>query len=240
MRQLGNRHRPRDPRAARDAARKIFSGSPTAYGAAPNTQANLVDLGYPGVLPVLNGEAVRMAVKFGLAIGAHDRARARCSRARTTSIRTCRRATRSASTSCRSSRRARSTSCSTTARTRRIGITRAHLEEDAGKSLHEGLAEAVRHRPEPRRHAAARDRLRARHALGEGSRRLHARRCTRWCATSRSATATCRKARSAATPTSRCAASGARSSARAPRSRTSTRSASSRRRSTTKSRARSS
>ncbi|MGH8328495.1 MAG: hypothetical protein ACRET2_17240, partial [Steroidobacteraceae bacterium] len=49
---------------------KIFSGSPTAYGAPPNTQANLVDLGYPGVLPVLNAEAVRMAVKFGLAVGA--------------------------------------------------------------------------------------------------------------------------------------------------------------------------
>ena len=49
---------------------KIFSGSATAYGAEPNTQANLVDLGYPGVLPVLNGEAVRMAVMFGLAIDA--------------------------------------------------------------------------------------------------------------------------------------------------------------------------
>src|SRR5262245_52568417 len=49
---------------------KIFSGSATAYGAAPNAQANLVDLGYPGVLPVLNGEAVRMAVKFGLAVEA--------------------------------------------------------------------------------------------------------------------------------------------------------------------------
>jgi aspartyl-tRNA(Asn)/glutamyl-tRNA(Gln) amidotransferase subunit B len=49
---------------------KIFSGSATLYGAPPNTQANLVDLAYPGVLPVLNGEAVRMAVKFGLATGA--------------------------------------------------------------------------------------------------------------------------------------------------------------------------
>src|SRR6202044_4241747 len=47
-----------------------FSGSPTAYGAAPNTQADLVDLAYPGVLPVFNGEALRMAVKFGLAINA--------------------------------------------------------------------------------------------------------------------------------------------------------------------------
>src|SRR5271169_869474 len=50
---------------------KIFSGSATAYGAPPNTQADLVDLAYPGVLPVLNEQAVRMAVKFGLAIGAH-------------------------------------------------------------------------------------------------------------------------------------------------------------------------
>ena len=49
---------------------KIFSGSATAYGAAPNTQASLIDLAYPGVLPVLNEQAVRMAVKFGLAIGA--------------------------------------------------------------------------------------------------------------------------------------------------------------------------
>src|SRR6516162_4129298 len=49
---------------------KIFSGSATAYGAPPNAQANLVDLGYPGVLPVLNLEAVRMAVKLGLAINA--------------------------------------------------------------------------------------------------------------------------------------------------------------------------
>src|SRR6201985_2262577 len=46
---------------------KIFSGSATAYGAPPNTQANLVDLAYPGVLPVLNASAVQMAVKFGLA-----------------------------------------------------------------------------------------------------------------------------------------------------------------------------
>src|ERR1700757_4056557 len=49
---------------------KIFSGSATTYGAPPNAQANLVDLGYPGVLPVLNAEVVRMAVKFGLAVGA--------------------------------------------------------------------------------------------------------------------------------------------------------------------------
>ena len=49
---------------------KIFSGASTAYGAAPNTQACAVDLGLPGVLPVLNAEVVTMAIKFGLAIGA--------------------------------------------------------------------------------------------------------------------------------------------------------------------------
>ncbi|MCB1683442.1 MAG: Asp-tRNA(Asn)/Glu-tRNA(Gln) amidotransferase GatCAB subunit B, partial [Pseudomonadales bacterium] len=54
---------------------KIFSGAATRFGAAPNTQACPVDLGMPGVLPVLNEEAVRMAVRFGLAIGARINAR---------------------------------------------------------------------------------------------------------------------------------------------------------------------
>ena len=49
---------------------KIFSGASTAYGAAPNTQACAVDLGLPGVLPVLNEEAVHKAVIFGMAIEA--------------------------------------------------------------------------------------------------------------------------------------------------------------------------
>ena len=49
---------------------KIFSGASTAFGAEPNTQASLVDLAMPGTLPVLNREAVRMAVRFGLAIEA--------------------------------------------------------------------------------------------------------------------------------------------------------------------------
>jgi aspartyl-tRNA(Asn)/glutamyl-tRNA(Gln) amidotransferase subunit B len=117
---------------------KIFSGAASSYGARPNVHASLVDLGYPGVLPVLNGEAVRMAVKLGLAIGA---------------------------TIARTSVFARKNyfypdlpkgyqisqyELPIVARgvldivledgaTKRIGITRAHLEEDAGKSLHEGL-----------------------------------------------------------------------------------------------------
>ena len=49
---------------------KIFSGSSTAFGAAPNTQASAVDVALPGVLPVLNKGAVERAIKFGLAVGA--------------------------------------------------------------------------------------------------------------------------------------------------------------------------
>src|SRR5436190_17774587 len=49
---------------------KLFSGAATAYGAEPNTQACIIDLGFPGVLPVLNKEAVHMAIKLGLGLQA--------------------------------------------------------------------------------------------------------------------------------------------------------------------------
>ncbi len=118
---------------------KIFSGASTAYGAEPNTQTSVVDIALPGVLPVLNKEAVHMAVKFGMAIGAHVADRSVFSRKNyfypdlpkgyqisqfdlpivgsgsidveleNGEIKT-------------------------------IGVTRAHLEEDAGKSLHEDYA----------------------------------------------------------------------------------------------------
>jgi aspartyl-tRNA(Asn)/glutamyl-tRNA(Gln) amidotransferase subunit B len=120
-------------------ASKIFSGASTKYGASPNTQASLVDLGYPGVLPVLNGDAVTMAVKFGLA------------------------------THCEIARRSvfarknyfypdlpKGYQISQyelpivhgghvevqlpDGSTRHVNIVRAHLEEDAGKSLHEDFA----------------------------------------------------------------------------------------------------
>ena len=51
-------------------ASKLFSGTASNFGADPNTQANVFDLAMPGTLPVLNEEALKMAVKFGLAIGA--------------------------------------------------------------------------------------------------------------------------------------------------------------------------
>jgi aspartyl-tRNA(Asn)/glutamyl-tRNA(Gln) amidotransferase subunit B len=114
---------------------KIFSAAATAYGAEPNSQACAVDLGLPGVLPVLNKEAVRMAVTFGLAIDAKIADYSVFARKNyfypdlpkgyqisqfelpivgnghlqieVDGVK------------------------------KRIGITRAHLEEDAGKSLHE-------------------------------------------------------------------------------------------------------
>jgi aspartyl-tRNA(Asn)/glutamyl-tRNA(Gln) amidotransferase subunit B len=118
---------------------KIFSGASTKYGATPNSQASLVDLGYPGVLPVVNEQAVAMAVKFGLA------------------------------TDCQIARRSifarknyfypdlpkgyqisqyelpivhggRIEVVLEDGSSRTVGITRAHLEEDAGKSLHEDFA----------------------------------------------------------------------------------------------------
>jgi aspartyl-tRNA(Asn)/glutamyl-tRNA(Gln) amidotransferase subunit B len=54
---------------------KIFSGSSIAFGAAPNLQANAVDIALPGVLPVLNKGAVDCAIRFGLAVGAQIAAR---------------------------------------------------------------------------------------------------------------------------------------------------------------------
>jgi len=120
---------------------KIFSSAATAYGAPPNTQASLVDLAYPGVLPVLNAEAVRMAVKFGLAVGASIAPRSVFARKNyfypdlpkgyqisQYELPVVARGTLSVMLD--------------DGVTKTIGITRAHLEEDAGKSLHEGLAHA--------------------------------------------------------------------------------------------------
>ncbi|MCK5395386.1 MAG: Asp-tRNA(Asn)/Glu-tRNA(Gln) amidotransferase subunit GatB [Gammaproteobacteria bacterium] len=118
---------------------KIFSGASTAYGAEPNTQTSVVDIALPGVLPVLNKEAVHMAVKFGMAIEAEVADRSVFARKNYfypdlpkgyqisqfdlpivgvghINIEL------------------------ENGETKRIGVTRAHLEEDAGKSLHEDYA----------------------------------------------------------------------------------------------------
>ncbi len=116
---------------------KIFSSASTVYGAEPNTQACAVDLGLPGVLPVLNQEVVRMAVKFGMAIDAEIAAYSVFARKNyfypdlpkgyqisqmdhpIVGI--------------------GHIDIEVDGVNKRIGVTRAHLEEDAGKSLHESF-----------------------------------------------------------------------------------------------------
>jgi aspartyl-tRNA(Asn)/glutamyl-tRNA(Gln) amidotransferase subunit B len=120
---------------------KIFSGAATAYGAPPNTQANLVDLAYPGVLPVLNGEAVRMAVKFGLSIGADVAPRSVFAR-KNYFYPDLPKGYQISQYELPVVQRGSIAILLEDGTAKTVRITRAHLEEDAGKSLHEGLAHA--------------------------------------------------------------------------------------------------
>ena len=117
---------------------KIFSESSTAYGAAPNTQANLVDLGYPGVLPVLNSAAVRMAVRFGLATGATVRRRSIFAR-KNYFYPDLPKGYQISQYELPIVEDGSLDILLEDGSRKSIGITRAHLEEDAGKSLHEGF-----------------------------------------------------------------------------------------------------
>ncbi|MBA2690287.1 MAG: Asp-tRNA(Asn)/Glu-tRNA(Gln) amidotransferase subunit GatB [Burkholderiales bacterium] len=116
-------------------ASKIFSGAPTAFGAAPNTQASAVDIALPGVLPVLNKGAVERAIRFGLAVGADIAPRSvfarknyfypdlpkgyQISQYELPIV------------------VGGSVKIHVDGMEKNIRLTRAHLEEDAGKSLHE-------------------------------------------------------------------------------------------------------
>ena len=117
---------------------KIFSGSATAYGASPNAQANLVDLGYPGVLPVLNAEAVRMAVKFGLAIGASIASHSVFAR-KNYFYPDLPKGYQISQYELPIVAKGSIDIVLDDGTLKRVGVTRAHLEEDAGKSMHEGL-----------------------------------------------------------------------------------------------------
>lgn len=121
-------------------ASKIFSGASTAFGAAPNTQASVVDLALPGVLPVLNEGAVERAIRFGLAVGATIAPRSifarknyfypdlpkgyQISQYEIPVV-------QGGSLTCVVPLKNGATALKT------VHLTRAHLEEDAGKSLHE-------------------------------------------------------------------------------------------------------
>jgi aspartyl-tRNA(Asn)/glutamyl-tRNA(Gln) amidotransferase subunit B len=117
---------------------KIFSGASTAYGAEPNTQACLVDLGYPGVLPVLNAEVVRMAVKFGLAVNATIAPRSVFAR-KNYFYPDLPKGYQISQYELPIVEHGEMHIRDDDGNEKRIGITRAHLEEDAGKSVHAGF-----------------------------------------------------------------------------------------------------
>ncbi len=118
---------------------KIFSGSSTAFGATPNLQANAVDIALPGVLPVLNKGAVECAIRFGLAVGAEIAPRSvfarknyfypdlpkgyQISQYEHPVVLGGKLVIQVGDTD------------------KTVYLTRAHLEEDAGKSLHEGAGQ---------------------------------------------------------------------------------------------------
>ena len=117
---------------------KIFSGASTAYGAEPNTQACLVDLGYPGVLPVLNAEVVRMAVRFGVAIDAEIAPRSVFAR-KNYFYPDLPKAYQISQFELPIVGRGQIEITLEDGSCRSIGVTRAHLEEDAGKSVHDAF-----------------------------------------------------------------------------------------------------
>ncbi len=117
---------------------KIFSGSSTAYGAEPNTQANLVDLGYPGVLPVLNKEVVRMAALFGLAVNATVARRSVFAR-KNYFYPDLPKGYQISQLELPIVEHGEMFIVDAEGNEKRIGITRAHLEEDAGKSVHDAF-----------------------------------------------------------------------------------------------------
>ena len=117
---------------------KIFSGASTAYGAEPNTQACLVDLGYPGVLPVLNAEVVRMATLFGQAVNATVARRSVFAR-KNYFYPDLPKGYQISQLELPIVEHGEMMIFDDDGNEKRIGITRAHLEEDAGKSIHEGL-----------------------------------------------------------------------------------------------------
>jgi aspartyl-tRNA(Asn)/glutamyl-tRNA(Gln) amidotransferase subunit B len=115
---------------------KIFSGAATAFGAPPNTQACEIDLGMPGVLPVLNAEAVRMAVRFGTAIDAAVARRSVFAR-KNYFYPDLPKGYQISQYEDPIVGRGVVEITLDDGSVKRVGVTRAHLEEDAGKSLHE-------------------------------------------------------------------------------------------------------
>src|SRR5260221_7706626 len=115
---------------------KIFSGAPTAFGAAPNTQASVVDMALPGTLPVLNKGAVERAIRFGLSIGATINRRSIFAR-KNYFYPDLPKGYQISQFEIPIVQGGKIVILSATRGEIKVRLTRAHLEEDAGKSLHE-------------------------------------------------------------------------------------------------------
>ena len=115
---------------------KIFSGASTAFGAEPNTQACAVDLGLPGVLPVLNKEAVVMALRFGLAVNAKINQHSIFAR-KNYFYPDLPKGYQISQFEIPIVGQGEIEISTEEGETKMVGITRAHLEEDAGKSIHD-------------------------------------------------------------------------------------------------------
>ncbi len=217
---------------------KIFSGASTAFGAEPNTQACAVDLGLPGVLPVLNLGAVQRAVRFGRAIDAEIAPRSIFAR-KNYFYPDLPKGYQISQYELPVVGKGQVEIVLDDGSVKTVGVTRAHLEEDAGKSLHEdfhGLTGIDLNRAgtplleivsepdmrSPEEAVAYARKIHQTGALDRHQRRQHAGGLV-----------------PRATPTSRCGPRASRSSAPAPRSRTSTPSVSCRRPSSSRSSARS-
>jgi len=119
---------------------KIFSGASTAFGAAPNTQACVVDLGMPGVLPVLNRASESMAIRFGVAIDAEIDHRSVFAR-KNYFYPDLPKGYQISQFELPIVGKGHIFISPSEGVTREVGITRAHLEEDAGKSIHDQFPE---------------------------------------------------------------------------------------------------
>ena len=115
---------------------KLFSGSSTKFGAEPNTQANIFDVALPGTLPVFNEEALRMAVRFGLAIGAEIAKRSVFDR-KNYFYPDLPKGYQVTQLDYPTVGKGSLTVTLNDGSEKLIGVTRAHIEENAGKSLHE-------------------------------------------------------------------------------------------------------
>ena len=115
---------------------KLFSGSATKFGAEPNTQANIFDLAMPGTLPVLNEKAVAMAVKFGVAIGAEIGKHSVFDR-KNYFYPDLPKGYQVSQLDYPTVGKGTLTVTLDDGSEKVVGVTRAHMEEDAGKSLHE-------------------------------------------------------------------------------------------------------